>query len=153
MRSKPVAMLLADFGVTKSHSRPHVSDDNPYSESQFKTLKYQPDFPPRFDSIEHARAFCQTFFAWYNHEHRHAGIGYLTPAATYHGQALQLYDARQTVLDAAFRLNPERFTQRHPTPPALPPQVGINWPKPEPIAAAEALPSTLNFQQPVSHSA
>lgn len=77
MRSKPVALLLANLAVTKSHSRPHVSDDNPYSEAQFKTLKYQPDFPARFDSIEHARAFCQRFFAWYNHHHRHSGIGYM----------------------------------------------------------------------------
>jgi putative transposase len=80
MRSKPVPLLLADLGVAKSHSRPHVSDDNPYSEAQFKTLKYQPDFPARFDSLEHARAFYQGFFAWYNHAHRHSGIGYMTPA-------------------------------------------------------------------------
>jgi putative transposase len=91
MRSKPVAMLLADLGVTKSHSRPHVSDDNPYSEAQFKTLKYQPDFPARFDSLEHARAFCQGFFAWYNHAHRHSGIGYMSPAAVHTGQAPRLY--------------------------------------------------------------
>ena len=90
MRSKPVAMLLADLGVTRSHSRPHVSDDNPYSEAQFKTLKYQPDFPARFDSIENARAFCQGFFAWYNHAHRHSGIGYMTPAAVHTGQASRL---------------------------------------------------------------
>ena len=76
MRSKPVALLLSDLGVTKSHSRPHVSDDNPYSKAQFKTLKYQPDFPERFASIKHARAFCVTFFTWYNHEHCHSGIGY-----------------------------------------------------------------------------
>ena len=88
MRSKPVALLLADSSVSpESHSRPHVSDDNPYSEAQFKTLKYQPDFPARFDSIEHARAFCQGFFAWYNHAHRHSGIGYMTPAAMHTGQA------------------------------------------------------------------
>jgi putative transposase len=127
MRSRPVAMLLADLGVTKSHSRPHVSDDNPYSESQFKTLKYQPDFPVRFDSIEHARTFCQAFFAWYNHEHRHSSIGYMTPAAMHSGQAHQLYAARQVVLGEAFRQHhPARFTQRHPVPPALPTAVGIN---------------------------
>ncbi|MGH8471798.1 MAG: IS3 family transposase, partial [Gammaproteobacteria bacterium] len=120
MRSKPVAMLLADLGVTKSHSRPHVSDDNPYSEAQFKTLKYQPYFPARFDSLEHARAFCQGFFAWYNHAHRHSGIGYMTPAAVHTGQAPRLYAARQQVLDQAFVAHPERFTRRPPTPPALP---------------------------------
>jgi putative transposase len=152
MRSKPVAMLLADLGVTKSHSRPHVSDDNPYSEAQFKTLKYQPDFPARFESIEHARAFCQTFFAWYNHEHRHSGIGYMTPAAVHAGQAQRLYEARQRVLDQAFVAHPERFTQRHPTPPALPTQVGINLPKPTPCAPGEAPRSTLNSPQPVSQT-
>ena len=118
MRSKPVALLLADLGVTTSHSRPHVSDDNPYSEAQFKTLKYQPDFPARFDSIENARAFCQRFFAWYNHAHRHSGIGYMTPAAVHTGQAPRLYAARQQVLHQAFLAHPERFTRRYPTPPA-----------------------------------
>jgi putative transposase len=102
MRSKPVALLLADLGVTRNHSRPHVSDDNPYSEAQFKTLKYQPAFPARFDSIENARAFCQGFFAWYNHAHRHSGIGYMTPAAVHTGQASRLYTARQQVLHQAF---------------------------------------------------
>jgi len=121
-----VALLLTDLGVTKNHSRPHVSDDNPYTEAQFKTLKYQPDFPARFDSIEHARAFCQGFFAWYNHAHRHSGIGYMTPAAVHTGRAQQLCDVRQRVLDQAFVAHPERFTQRHPTTPALPVQVGIN---------------------------
>jgi len=94
MRSKPVALLLTDLGVTKSHSRPDVSDDNPYSESQFRTIKYQPEFPERFESEEHARTFCQEFFAWYNHEHRHSGIGYMTPAAMHTGRALGLYEAR-----------------------------------------------------------
>ena len=150
MRSKPVALLLADLGVTRSHSRPHVSDDNPYSEAQFKTLKYQPDFPARFDSIENARAFCQGFFAWYNHAHRHSGIGYMTPAAVHTGQASRLYAARQQVLDQAFVTHPERFTRRHPTPPALPVQVGINLPKPPPCVPGEAQRSTLNSTQLVS---
>ena len=97
MRSKPVAMLLVDLGVTKSHGRPQVSDDNPYSASPFKTLKYQPDFPARFDSMEQARAFCQKFFAGYNHEHPHSGIGYMTPGAMHTGQAKTLYEARQGV--------------------------------------------------------
>jgi putative transposase len=152
MRSKPVAVLLADLGVTRSHSRPHVSDDNPYSEAQFKTLKYQPDFPARFDSIENARAFCQRFFAWYNHAHRHSGIGYMTPAAVHTGQAPRLYAARQQALDQAFLAHPERFTRRYPTPPALPVEVGINFPKPTPRIPGEAQRSTLNFPQPVSQS-
>lgn len=152
MRSKPVALLLADLGVTRSHSRPHVSDDNPYSEAQFKTLKYQPAFPARFDSIEHARAFCQGFFAWYNHTHRHSGIGYMTPAVMHTGQAPRLYAARQQVLDQALVAHPERFTRRHPTPPALPVQVGINLPKPLPRVPGEAQRSTLNSPQLVSQS-
>ncbi|MDQ3328889.1 MAG: IS3 family transposase [Chloroflexota bacterium] len=152
MRSKPVALLLADLGVTKSHSRPHVSDDNPYSEAQFKTLKYQPAFPARFDSIEHARAFCQGFFAWYNHAHRHSGIGYMTPAAVHTGQAPRLYAARQRVLDQAFVAHPERFTRRHPTPPAVPVHVGINFPKPTLRVPGEAQRSTLNSPQLASQS-
>jgi putative transposase len=152
MRSKPVALLLADLGVTRSHSRPHVSDDNPYSEAQFKTLKYQPNFPARFDSIENARAFCPRFFAWYNHAHRHSGIGYMTPAAVHTGQAPRFYAARQRVLDQAFVAHPERFTCRHPTPPPLPVQVGINLPKPALRVPGEAQRSTLNSPQLVSQS-
>ena len=136
MRSKPLALLLSDLGVAKSHSRPHVSDDNPYSEAQFKTLKYQPDFPQRFASIEHARAFCATFFAWYNNEHRHSGIGYITPQAMHSGLAPQIFVARQGVLDRAFELHPERFRGCRPQPPALPTHAGINWPKPLPAATA-----------------
>jgi putative transposase len=136
MRSKPVALLLSDLGVARSHSRPHVSDDNPYSEAQFKTLKYQPDFPQRFASIEHARAFCATFFAWYNNEHRHSGIGYMTPQDMHSGRAPEIFVARQGVLDRAFELHPERFKARRPQPPALPTQAGINWPKPLPAATA-----------------
>ena len=142
-----------DLSVTKSHSRPHVSDDNPYSESQFKTLKYRPEFPARFDSIEQARAFCQIFFAWYNDEHRHSGIGYMTPAAMHSGQAQQCYAARQRVLDGAFELNPARFTQRHPVPPALPTAAGINWPKPGANETIDPSISTLNSIQAVSHCA
>ena len=152
MRSKPVALLLADLGVVKSHSRPHVSDDNPYSEAQFKTLKYQPQFPERFESEAHARAFCQAFFAWYNHEHRHSGIGYMTPAAVHTGQAHRLYHARQAVLEQAFADHPERFRGQQPRPPALPKQVGINLPKRTPNAQGEPQRSTLNSPQPVSQS-
>jgi transposase InsO family protein len=153
MRSKPVALLLADLGVTQSHSRPHVSDDNPYSESQFRTLKYQPDFPERFESEEHARAFCQAFFAGYNHEHRHSGIGYMTPAAVHSGRALGLYEARQVVLTQAFAEHPERFKGRHPEPPALPTQVGIHLPTKASGVQGERERSTLNSPQPVSQSA
>lgn len=132
MRSKPVADLLADLGVIKSHSRPYVSDDNPFSESQFKTMKYRPNFPARFQSIEEARSFCQTFFAWYNYEHRHSGIGYMTPADMHAGVANAIYDQRAVVLQNAFARHPNRFKHRRPHPPALPTVVGINMPKPVP---------------------
>jgi putative transposase len=128
MASKPVALLLADLGVTKSHSRPHVSNDNPFSEAQFKTLKYRPDFPERFDSIHHARGFCQTFFAWYNLEHRHSGIALMTPSDVHHGRAPEVIRARQQVLDAAWRANPQRFVHKQPQPPALPTHSWINRP-------------------------
>jgi putative transposase len=128
MTSKPVALLLADLGVTKSHSRPHVSNDNPYSEAHFKTLKYRPDFPDRFASIEHARAFCQDFFTWYNAEHRHSGIALLTPADVHHGRAEQITTARAVVLAQAYTTHPERFVRKHPEPPALPQAAWINKP-------------------------
>jgi putative transposase len=128
MTSKPVALLLADLGVTRSHSRPHVPDDNPYSESQFKTLKHHPTFPERFGSLQEARAFCQRFFGWYNFEHRHSGIALLTPADVHHGRAPQITLARGAVLDAAFAAHPERFVRKPPVPPALPDMVWINKP-------------------------
>jgi putative transposase len=130
MTSKPVAFLLADLGVTKTHSRPHVSNDNPYSESQFKTLKYRPGFPTCFTSIEEARAFCQDFFRWYNTEHRHSGIGLLPPAVVHDGQAQAAYDARSQVLAAAHAAHPERFVRQPPRPPALPTAAWINPPNP-----------------------
>src|SRR5215472_15715962 len=102
MTSKPVALLLADLGVTKTHSRPHISDDNPFSESQFKTMKYRPDFPARFGSIQDARAFCQVFFSWYNTEHHHGGIGLLTPEMLHYGRADEVIAQRQIVLSQAF---------------------------------------------------
>ena len=129
MRSKPVTFLLADLGVLKTHSRPYTSSDNPYSEAQFKTLKYRPEFPDRFDSIEHARDHCRHFFHWYNHEHHHSGIGLMTPAAVHHGQAQQLYDRRADVLTAAYQRNPERFVRKPPAPPELPAAVWINKPE------------------------
>jgi len=120
MKSKPVALLLADLGITKSHSRPYVSDDNPYSESQFETLKYRPDFPKRFGSIQDARAFCREFFSWYNGEHRHSGIGLMTPEMVHYGKADLVTSQRQNVLTSAFDAHPERFVRGMPMPPSLP---------------------------------
>jgi putative transposase len=131
MKSKPVALLLADLGITKSHSRPHVSDDNPYSESQFKTLKYRPGFPARFGSIQDGRAFCQDFFPWYNCEHRHSGIGLLTPEMVHYGKSEDVISQRQNVLASAFDAHPERFVRGLPAPPPLPEAAWINKPKVE----------------------
>jgi putative transposase len=131
MKSKPVALLLADLGITKSHSRPHVSDDNPYSESQFKTLKYRPGFPDRFGSIQDGRSFCQDFFPWYNCEHRHGGIGLLTPEIVHYGKAEAVTSQRQIVLASAFDTHPERFVRGIPVPPSLPEAAWINKPKVE----------------------
>ena len=128
MSSKPVAFLLADLGVTKTHSRPHVSDDNPYSESQFRTMKYRPEFPHRFGCIQDSRAFCQGFFRWYNQEHRHSGLGLLTPAMVHHNQTALILEPRQIVLDAAYRIHPERFVHQSPKPAAVPTEVWINKP-------------------------
>ena len=129
MTSKTVALLLADLGITKSLSRPHVSNDNPYSESQFKTLKYRPEFPERFGCAEDARFFCQDFFRWYNTEHYHSGIGFLTPEDVYYGRAEQIIKERQAVLNAAFIKHPERFKGKMPKPIILPPAaVWINKP-------------------------
>src|SRR5712692_5316755 len=111
MTSKPVALLLADLGVTKTHSRPHVSNDNPFSEAQFKTLKYRPEFPERFGSIVDARGFCQRFFPWYNTEHHHAGIGLLTPEDVHLRRAATRIAARADVLAAAYAAHPERFVR------------------------------------------
>jgi putative transposase len=129
MTSRPVALLLAGLGVTQSHSRPHVSNDNPYSEAQFKTLKYRPGFPARFASIEDARAHCQDFFRWYNDEHRHGGLGLHTPADVHHGHAATTRAARARVLTAAYHAHPERFVRRPPAPPELPSSAWINPPE------------------------
>jgi len=129
MTSKPVAFLLADLGVLKTHNRPYASSDNPYSEANFKTLKYRPEFPERFDTIEQAREHCRRFFHWYNHEHHHSGIGLMTPAAMHYGQAQELYDRRADVLTAAYERNPERFVRKLPTPPELPTAAWINRPE------------------------
>jgi putative transposase len=128
MRSKPVAFLLADLAVTKTHSRPYTSTDNPYSEAQFKTLKYRPDFPDRFQSIEHARDFGRSFFDWYHHEHRHSGIGLMTPAAMHCGRAEPIQAERARVLASAYAAHPERFIRGVPRPPELPTAAWINKP-------------------------
>jgi putative transposase len=130
MTSKPVAFLMADLGVTKTHSRPYVCDDNPYSESQFRTMKYRPEFPNRFGCIQDSRAFCQQFFHWYNEQHRHSGIGLLTPAMVHFGQTPVVLAQRQAVLDAAYAAHPERFVRRPPKPLPLPSEVWINRPVP-----------------------
>lgn len=135
MRSKPVAFLLADLGVTKTHSRPYTSTDNPYSEAQFKTLKYQPDFPERFGSIEDARAFLVRFFEWYNNKHSHSGIGLVTPTQRHDGTDRQVYQKRQAVLRTFFERHPERFVRGVPSPPELPGEVWINKPDQEQQAA------------------
>ena len=132
MASKPVAFLLADLGVTKSHSRPHVSNDNPYSEAQFKTLKYRPGFPATFGSLQDAREFCATFYRWYNQDHRHSGIGMHTPFDVHHNNAASVRDARAVVLTDAYAAHPERFVNKPPVPLALPTKAWINRPEPEP---------------------
>jgi putative transposase len=129
MTSKPVAFLMADLGITKTHSRPHVSDDNPYSESHFRTLKYRPGFPERFGSLQDARSFSQEFFAWYNDEHRHSGLGLLSPAVVHHGLAPKAIEQRRAVLDAAYSAHPERFVRKPPQPLRAPTEVWINKPQ------------------------
>lgn len=129
MTSKPVAFLLADLGITKTHSRPHVSNDNPFSEAQFKTLKYRPEFPARFGSIEDARAFCVRFFAWYNTQHHHSALGLLTPEVVHYGRAPQVLAARSATLAAAYAAHPERFVGGVPKPADLPNAVYINPPE------------------------
>jgi putative transposase len=139
MASKPVAFLLADLGVTKTHSRPHTSNDNPYSEAQFRTLKYRPDFPDQFDSIQHARTFCQAFFGWYNTDHYHSGIGYHHPVDVHYGHAQAVREARADVLTAAYTHTPERFVRKHPEPHALPASAWINKPDHTPQQEPPAL--------------
>ena len=138
MKAKATAQLLADLGVTKSHSRPHTSNDNPFSESHFKTLKYQPRFPQRFGCREDALQFCREFFAWYNQDHHHLGLGLMTPDQVHYGQADAIHAARQRTLDHAFRAHPERFVRQPPTAPAKPTAVWINPPQ------QKAEPTSLN---------
>jgi putative transposase len=140
MRSKPVALLLADLGVVKTHSRPSVSNDNPFSEAHFRTLKYCPQFPDRFGSIEDGRAFGQDFFRWYNHEHRHSALGFLSPAIVHGGQAATARAQRQYVLAAAYARHPERFVKGRPQPAKLPTAVWINPPSKQ--STAQDAPGT-----------
>ena len=140
MKSKCVAMLLSDLAVVKTHSRPHVSNDNPFSESQFKTLKYRPQFPSRFGGIEDARAFCVNFFGWYNCEHHHSALGWLTPEDVHYGRGPRLVEARQQVLDAAYTHHPERFVRKRPEAPQLPEAVWINPPDRNTAKAKETEP-------------
>ena len=129
MKSKPVALLLADLGVVKTHSRPQVSNDNPFSESQFKTMKYRPEFPDRFGCLEHGRTFGHVFFPWYNDEHHHSALGFLTPAVVHYGLADGVREKRKQVLNTAFAAHPERFVKGTPQPAELPPAVWINPPE------------------------
>lgn len=144
--SKPVAFLLADLGVIKSHSRPSVSNDNPYSESQFKTMKYRPEFPDRFGSIEDARTFCRSFFPWYNNEHYHSGLSLLTPHDVHYGKADTIIKKRQEVLLSAYERHPERFKGKIPKPMTVPKEVWIN----KPITKhEEALPYSFKKSVPL----
>jgi putative transposase len=149
MIAKSVALLLADLGVTKTHSRPHISNDNPYSESQFKTLKYHPEFPERFGCLQDARRFLLDFFHWYNTLHHHSALGWLTPWDAHHGLAEQRFTEREVALRKAFEATPERFVRGVPTPPAVPRAVWINKPRTE-----EESSDTLytKFCPEVSHS-
>ena len=133
MKSQTVAQLLEHLEVAKSHSRPHTSNDNPFSEAQFKTLKYRPDYPQRFESIEHARVWSRHFVDWYNHQHRHSSLGLMTPATVHAGLADQVSAQRQKVLEAAYEKHPQRFVAGIPVPPQVPDAVWIN-----PPSAAEA---------------
>ena len=137
MTSQPVALLLATLGVVASHSRPHVSDDNPFSEAQFKTLKYRPDFPARFGSYEDAETFCQRFFPWYNREHRHGALGLMTPHDIHYGLAAAKWEQRAELLRVAYAAHPERFPRGVPVPPPLPTAAWINKP---PAPTAHAVP-------------
>jgi putative transposase len=129
MRSKTVKELLRDLGVIKSHSRPYTPTDNPYSESQFKTMKYRPDYPGKFEGLTHARGWARAFFQWYNEEHHHTGLALMTPATVHYGQAESVQEQRQRVLNKAYEAHPERFVGGRPTPPQLPREVWINQPQ------------------------
>jgi len=141
MASKTVAQLFVDLGVNKSHSRPRVSNDNPFSESQFKTLKYRPNYPGRFGSLEDARAHFRRFFSWYEHEHYHSGIAYLTPHQVHYGFAEEVLERRQRVLLAAYKAHPERYVKGPPKAPRVPEKVWINEPLGLEVSAETARPA------------
>ncbi len=149
MIAKPVALLMTDLGVQPSHSRPHVSNDNPFSEAQFKTMKYQPDYPDRFGGLVDARTWARAFFPWYNTEHHHSGIGFMTPAAVHSGEAARLFAERQQTLNTAYAAHPERFVKGTPRPPALPSAVWINPPNPatQPAAVVPAVDPVDNSER------
>ncbi len=149
MKSHTVAQLLATLGATKSHSRPHVSNDNPFSESQFKTMKYRPEFPDRFGSQEDAHGFCRRFLAWYNDEHYHSGIGLLTPKMVHYGHAAEVCRQRGEILDAAYHAHPERFVGKRPVPLPLPEAVWIN----PPAVHEKGPPAIVDCQKPDAPSA
>jgi putative transposase len=146
MRSKTVAQLLIYLGVAKSHSRPYTPTDNPFSESQFKTLKYRPDYPERFAGKDEARGWARDFFGWYNHEHHHSGLGLMTPAAVHYGLADRIYEHRRQVLAAAYAAHPERFVHGEPVPPRWPDEVWINPPHSGHQAANLGRPATSNLE-------
>jgi putative transposase len=145
MVAKSVAVLMADLGVRKSHSRPHTSDDNPFSEAQFKTLKYRPDYPDRFGSLADARAWCRSFFGWYNEAHHHSALGLLTPSDVHHGRAEAVRQWWQATLQRAYLAHPERFVKGPPRPAPLPEAVWLNPPRPhgceDGVPAAIELPA------------
>ena len=148
MTSHSVSQLLISLGVTKSHSRPHVSNDNPFSESQFKTMKYQPDFPDRFGCYQDGLGFCRQFLTWYNDEHYHSGIGLVTPSSLHYGQASQVVASRQATLEIAYATHPERFVHGRPKPPQLPSAVWINPPTSKDDAQKKRLPEINCPQKP-----
>ena len=148
MISHSVSQLLISLGVTKSHSRPHVSNDNPFSESQFKTMKYRPEFPDRFGCYEDGLSFCRQFFDWYNDEHYHSGIGLITPASLHYGQASEIAASRQSTLQLAYAAHPERFVNGIPKPPDLPSAVWINPPSNKEQDKQKRLPEINCPQKP-----
>jgi putative transposase len=148
MRSKTVQDLLADLGVSKSYSRPYTPTDNPYSEAQFKTLKYQPDYPKAFEGITHARRWARAFFDWYNQAHHHTGLALMTPATVHYGEVQRVQKRRQRTLDAAYDAHPERFVSGRPSPPQLPQEVWINQPKQVHEEFAQLAGAAANDRQP-----
>ena len=148
MRSKTVAQLLMGLGVAKSHSRPYTPTDNAFSEAHFKTLKYRPDYPDEFDGVFQARQWARDFFGWYNQEHRHTGLGLMTPATVHYEEAETVREKRQEVLDAAYAAHPERFVSGKPTPPQLPGEVWINQPKKEDQEPSHSIESATSNTEP-----